>query len=239
MVEPKDKHQCEWRDQYGALEERHEALVSDFSSLKHEFEMMKRHLLGPKSEKMPSVASELKKGKPVDKDKTTRKRRECAQARKQALTRRTTVHPVPNDQRRCPACGNEQLKPVGEGKEPVVYEYLPAHFVAHRHLRETLVCKCGDHAITADGPTKRVEKSQYAPSFVAHVVTAKCADSIPLYRLEKELQRIGVPVARSTVTDLFHLASEQLAPLATRMVELMRTAKVVRADETSEKVIAE
>jgi transposase len=84
-----------------------------------------------------------------------------------------------------------------------------------------------------------VEKSQYAPSFVAHLVTAKCADSIPLYRLEKELLRIGAPTARSTMTDLFHRAAVTLAPLVQRLLQVVREGKVVHGDETPKKVQAQ
>ena len=246
MDAPKSKHQCEWTERYGELKGQHEALATDFSALKHEFEMMKRHLLGPKSEKMPRIADELRKEEQADEAAIARRkaeaaatRKERAHARKQALTSKTTVHAVPNNQRQCPKCGSEKLKPIGQGKESVVYEYKPAHFIAHRHVRETLACPCGEHVVTAEGPSKWVEKSQYAPSFVAHIITAKCADSNPLYRLEKELRRIGIPVARSTMTDLFHRAADQLAPLYERLLELVREAKVVRADETSKKVMAE
>ncbi|MBL8915680.1 MAG: IS66 family transposase, partial [Archangium sp.] len=58
-------------------------------------------------------------------------------------------------------------------------------------MRETLACPGGGHVVSADVPLKWIEKSQYAPSFVASVITSKCADSTPLYRLEEELARIG------------------------------------------------
>jgi transposase len=73
-------------------------------------------------------------------------------------------------------------------------------------------------------------------SFVAHVVTAKCADSIPLYRLEKEFQRLGVPMNRSSLTDMFHAAADVLEPLSQRLLQKVRDAEVVHADETSLKV---
>ena len=114
----------------------------------------------------------------------------------------------------------------------------PAHFIAHEHLRQTLRCACGG-MVTADGPSKWWEKSHYGASFVAHLVTAKCADSIPLYRLEKEFQRVGVPVARSTMTDLFLRSADLLEPLYSRLLELIRHAPLVHADETPKKVQAE
>ncbi len=223
-------HRCEWRD-------RAEALEAKVGALAHQLDTLTRRLIGPKSEKMPRVQDELRGEKPVDRESARRKRRERREAKK-SLEQVTTVHPVPDAQRRCPECGNEKLH-AWVPKESTVFEYVPARFIAHRHVRETLSCRCGQHVVTAEAPLKWVEKSQYAPSFVAHLVTAKCADSIPLYRLEKEYQRIGVPVSRSTMTDLFHRCAELLAPLAARLVALVREADIVRADETSKKVMAE
>lgn len=240
-----NEHDCEWKERHEALAAqhvelatKHQTLAEHLSVLQHELEKMKRQLLGPKSEKMPRVSEELRKDEKADPAETKRKRRERSDSRKAHLEQKTTVHAVPASQRQCPQCGGKDLKALGKGKESIVYEYVPAHFVAHRHVRETLSCPCGGHVVTAEGPTKWVEKSQYAPSFVASVITSKCADSIPLYRLEKELHRIGVPVARSTMTDLFHRAAHHLQPLVGRLEELVRNAPIVRADETSKKVMA-
>lgn len=239
------EHNCEWKERHEALAAEHAQLVTQhrslaesLSSLQHDMEKLKRHFLGPKSEKMPRVADQLREGAKADPEDGKRCRAERAAARKAKLETKTTMHPVPKAQRHCPQCGGNNLKPLGTGKQSIVYEYVPAHFIAHKHLRETLVCPCGGHVVTAEGPPKWVEKSQYAPSFVASVITSKCADSIPLYRLEKEFDRIGVPVARSTLTDLFHRAAEQLGPLVSRMEQLVREALIVRADETSKKMVA-
>ncbi len=177
--------------------------------------MLERQAHGKRSEKMPRVEKELGPAKPKDPEASRRRREERAEARKKKVRHQTTVHPVVPDKRTCPSCGNAHLHRVGEGKESVVYEYVPAHFVAHRHVRETLACRCGEY-----------------------VITAKCADSIPVHRQEKELQRIGVPVARSTMTELFHRAAGLVEPLVERLAQLIREAQVVHGDETPKKVLA-
>ena len=186
---------------------------------------------------MPRIQDELRDGRAPDPEDVKQKRRERRMAREK-LANVTTLHRVPDERRRCPKCGCDKLRELGDGKECTVFEYVPAHFIAHRHVRETLSCPCGEYVVTADGPQKWTEKSHYSPSFIAHLVTAKCADSIPLYRLEKEYQRIDVPVSRSTMTDLFHRCAELLAPLAARLVALVGEADLVHADETPEKVLA-
>ena len=42
-------------------------------------------------------------------------------------------------------------------------------------------------------------KDSAAASFLAHLAVAKCADHLPIYRLEKEFARNGAPIARAAV----------------------------------------
>src|SRR5260370_18900414 len=74
---------------------------------------------------------------------------------------------------------------------------------------------------------------------MAHLVTAKCADSIPLYRLAKSYRRTGIPIARATMGDLFHASAEAAKPLAERLLTLIRQENLVLADETPIRVQAE
>ncbi len=103
-------------------------------------------------------------------------------------------------------------------------------------MRETLACSCSEHIVTAPGPDHSIEGARYGDSFRAFVVTSKCADAIPLYRQSKQMARLGLPVSRSTLTDLLHQAARQLAPLSRRLLELVAMAAVVQADETSLKM---
>src|SRR5207302_8882393 len=98
------EHDCEWRGRAEALEASNTALGQKLEVLAHEFETLKRRLLGPKSEKMPGVERELRGGTPPDQKKIQAKRRERAKA-KQALEKKTTIHPVPAAQQDCPSCG--------------------------------------------------------------------------------------------------------------------------------------
>jgi transposase len=214
------------------------ALTDIVSRMQHEMETLTRRLLGPKSEKLPPVMQELRQDAPLDFEAVLKKRRERQKA-KAELAKETVHYPVPEAKRRCPKCGGNQLRPLGEGKVTTLYDYRPPRFVVREEVRETLSCRCGEGIVTAEGPVHWQERSRYSAAFVAHVITAKCADSIPLYRLEKEFQRMGVPMARSTMTDMFHAAAELLRPLSERLLTLVRAAPVVHADETSLKVLAE
>jgi transposase len=143
---------------------------------------------------------------------------------------------VPETERACPKCGNEELRNVGDGKPSTVYEYVPGYFRRRIYRRETLSCRCGEYIINAPCPEKTTDRTHYGPGFVAHLIVSKCGDSIPLYRLEKQYRRIGIPIARSTMTDLFHRNAELLAPLSARLLERVAQSDIVQADETSIKM---
>ena len=148
-------------------------------------------------------------------------------------------HKVPDEQRSCPSCGNEKLKPIGDGRTTSVYEFVPARFVRHEHVQEVLRCKCGDYVVTAPGAPKVMEKGRYGSSLLAHLAVAKCADHWPLYRLEKDFARRGLPLARSTMNELLRRTSELTEPLWQRLLELIRVRPVVGADETTCALAAE
>jgi transposase len=66
----------------------------------------------------------------------------------------------------------------------------------------------------------------------AYTVVAKCADSLPFYRLARRFQRDGIPLERSTLDRLFHRSAELLTPIARRILELVVASERVNADET-------
>ena len=107
------------------------------------------------------------------------------------------------------------------------------------HVQEPLACKCGEGVVVADAPARAVDKCQYGSGFLALLVTAKCADSIPLYRQANALHRVGIPVARTTMGDLFHTSAQVLQPLVERILQLVRESHLVLADETPVRVQAE
>jgi transposase len=203
-------------------------MSNELAKLRHELAQLKKAQYGRKSErsKMPPVPA-----KPVAPEERLAKRRANAADRAQTKTVRVE-HKVPVEQRTCPKCGNGKLKPIGGGRTTEVYEFVPARFVRHEHVQEVLRCGCGDYVVTAPGAPKVIEKGRYGASLLAHLAVAKCADHLPLYRLEKDFARRGFPLARSTMNDLLHRASELTQPIWHRLVEQIRVRPVVGADET-------
>jgi transposase len=212
-------------------------LSDRLAKVEHENAQLKKTLYGARSErskgeKLPPVNV----GEPPTPAQTKAKRRERAEAKAQTPTV-TLEHKVPDSLRRCTVCGGTDLSPMGPGKNTFVWEFVPATFVRVEHVQEVLRCRCGGCVVTAPGPPKVVEKGKYGTTFLAHIVVAKCADHIPIYRLEKELARKGVPVARSTMNDLLHRSSAVLAPVWTRLLDVIRGREIVLADETRLRIL--
>jgi len=221
-----DDHDCGWKAYAKAQDKKLAAVMARLDELE-------RRAAGHKSEKrkgskLPAPGPQAK----ATPSETRERRRAMAELRDAKLEVEVTPIPVPADERTCPTCSHQDLRPIGDGKPSTVYEYVRPHFRKRIYRRETLSCRCG-HIVTAPAPDRVGEKTRYAPSFVAHLVVTKCNDSIPQYRLEKAYRQIGIPISRSTMCDLFHRAADELRPLYDAALALVPKAPDVHADETS------
>jgi transposase len=70
-----------------------------------------------------------------------------------------------------------------------------------------------DKVVTSDLPDLPVEKGMAGEGLLAHVVTSKYADHLPLYRQSVILRRQGYPVSRSTLCDWVAQVADKLKPL--------------------------
>lgn len=210
-----DTHDCPWRQKTEELSRR--------------IEQLERMLFGKRSEKMPSVKAEVRG--PSDPEAILKTRIERRASRKE-LPEVRLQHAVKEDAKHCPKCGSDKLKKVGEGKISTVIEYVAAQLERQVHVQETLACSCGDYMVTAEGPKKPVEGGHYGPVLMAHIVTQKCVDSIPLYRMEKQFKRAGLSISRSSLCNLFHQTADVIAPIYDRMLDNMPSYSLVLADET-------
>jgi transposase len=239
------KHECPWRSKTEKLEERLSvkdaqvsALIARVSEIEHKLALATRQIVGPKSERMPTPEEEAKKRegrKPARGGHTNpAKRKENAEALA-SLPTTIVPHPVPEDQRRCPHCGDD-IKPIGAGDRSVEYEWIPGRLERRVHVVEVGRCPCKMHYARGPAPRRVQEGCTYGPAFLAKLAIDKCADSTPIYRVEKAMRRAGIPIARSTMNDLVLLAADVLEPLWCCARDEMRVDAHVQADETSIRV---
>lgn len=222
------------------LLEKHAATLARLEALETELAALKRMVFGQKAEPLPRLKPpKPPEPTPEEKAESERKRKETRAERQQARAGMETEDvpvPLPVADQVCPKCQGTTFRPLPEGETRVEYDFVQAHLRKRRIVREKWACSCGHCILTAPDLPQVGTGSLYSPALHAHIVVAKCADSVPLYRQEKMLARAGVSIDRNTLIDLFHRVAREVRPIYLRLLELVRQEEVVYADETTLKV---
>jgi transposase len=227
-----DALQAALTDLRATLEKMQAASTAREAELMAKLDALLRRRFGRSSEKMPPPAKELRKDRSDEAvAAAAQKKRKANEERKNELETEVVPHAVSPEKRFCPACSSTEMH-VGEPSERVDYGYVPGYFRRRVHRQEVLVCTCCATRVIADAPPRPFERSPYEAGLIAHIVVQKCACSTPIYRLEKQFQWLGIPLSRSTMTDLFHAAAEKLKPLYQRLLHRIANDQIVLADET-------
>jgi transposase len=223
-----DDHGCAWRVHAGELTTR-------VAELEAKLSVLERALFGKKSEKGKKKMPPVPKA-PVSREAADTKRQQRAAAREAAIETVLEPIPVPDADKVCTLCGGTEFRPVGDGKTCDILEYVQPHFRRRRLVRETIACRCGGCVLTAPAPQRWSDKCRYASSFVAYLCVSKCRGAMPFYRLEGLSKCAELPIARSTMNDLFHRAGDKCLRLEPVLFEAIRADFLVLADETTFKL---
>ena len=136
----------------------------------------------------------------------------------------------------CPDCGGE-LKHLGEDVSEIL-ERVPASFKVIRQVRTKLACGRCDKIVQAEAPSRPIERGIAGPGLLAHVLTSKYADHLPLYRQEEIYAREGVELDRSTMAEWVGGCSRLLEPLVEALRRHVMSAGKLHADDTPVPVLA-
>ena len=151
------------------------------------------------------------------------------------LRRVPRVYELTEAERRCPECGECRVQIGSERSEQLDYE--PATLFVVEHVRCTYACPhCEGQVVTAGKPAQPIKKGLPGPGLLAHVITEKYADHIPLNRQEHRLARQGVELSRSTLCDWMASAAKTLEPLYELMKTLILLCGTIHTDDTPVKV---
>jgi transposase len=159
------------------------------------------------------------------------------------LERRDVVHDLTDAEKLCPCCGRTRAGIGEQTAEQLDLE--PATFFVLRTVKKSYACRhCDPATVPAEqrlrtaGPEQvgPIAKGLCGPGLLAHVVTAKFADHVPVHRLAGQLARSGVTVASSTLGDWLFAASELLTPLSELMHRRLLMSRVVHGDDTGVKL---
>lgn len=136
----------------------------------------------------------------------------------------------------CPNCGGA-MRRLGEDVTEVL-EYVPASFKVIRHVRPKLSCRLCETIVQQPVPSLPIERGRPGPGLLAHVLVAKYADHLPLYRQSGIYAREGVELERSTLADWVGRSAALLDPLVTALRREVMASGVLHGDDTPVPVLA-
>ncbi len=216
--------------------------------LSHEIALLKRHKFAKRSEQLSpdqgsllgdlldtdieAIEAELKALNPAV--ASTEPRQQPKRAALPAQFPRTVIRHEPENTQ-C-ACGC-QLQRIGEDVSEKL-DYTPGVFTVEQHVRGKWVCRECETLTQAPVPAHVIDKGIPTAGLLAHVMVAKFADHLPLYRQEKIFGRAGLAIARSTLAQWVGQTGVQLQPLVDALRDTVLAQGVIHADETPVQMLA-
>lgn len=107
-------------------------------------------------------------------------------------------------------------------------KYVPEQYIiqeAHIHIYETI--KNSERTLVrADNTLKnQLGKTAISSELLSHVIYNKVANSLPLYRQEKEFQLKNVPLTRQYLSNVIIKSFDLIKPVADKIKNYMQASK--------------
>jgi transposase len=212
-------------------------LRAENAALQTKLDQALKHRFGRRSERQPATPR-------ATAAPPTRRRDEHGRAAlPEHLERRELVHDLTDAEKLCPCCGRMRLCIGTQTAEQLDLE--PARVFVLRTVRKSYACPCCDpvtvpaeQRLQTAGPAQvgPIAKGLCGPGLLAHVITAKFADHVPVHRLAGQLGRSGVNIACSTLGDWLAQAADLLTPLYQLMHQRLLLSRVLHGDDTAVKL---
>jgi transposase len=207
------------RERFGVSSEKLRREIEQLELLLGESEEQVAEATPPEPDE-PAAANDAQRRKPVRKPLPA------------TLPRDVVEHAAPCA---CPRCGGA-LRPLGEDVTEVL-DYVPGSFRVTRHVRPKLSCRGCEAIAQAPAPSLPIHRGLAGPGLLAHVLVAKYADHLPLYRQAEIYARAGIDLDRSTLADWVGQTARLMRPLVEAVGLHVMTAERVHADDTTVPVL--
>jgi transposase len=223
---------------------------AEIERLRQIIKEMQRHRFGRRAEtldpdqlslSLEDVEQEIAAGEaeaesvaPAAKTARTAKRRANRGSLPAHLPRIETVIDIQD--KTCPGCRGA-LHKIGEDVAERL-DIVPAQLRVLVVRRPKYACRaCEEGVVQAPAPARLIEGGLPTEAAVAHVVVAKYADHLPLYRQAQIYARQGINLDRSTLADWTGRAAFLLRPLHARLLAKLKASGKLFADETTAPVL--
>src|SRR5204863_2297583 len=115
---------------------------------------------------------------------------------------------------------------------------LPSQLKVIVTRRPKYACRaCAGEVTQAPAQERLIESGIPTEALIAHVLVAKYADHLPLYRQAQIYARQGVSLDRSTLADWVGKAAFLLKPVHERLFVRLKASSKLFADETTAPVL--
>ena len=151
---------------------------------------------------------------------------------------------IPENEQICPRCGSK-MKVVGKKYVREEVELIPAKLVVKKYYSNTYGCKRCEKKnmpVFLHGfvPAPVLPHSLASASTAAWVIYQKYVNAVPLYRQEKDWERLGYVLSRTTMANwVIRCSEDYFSKLVSRLKEEMLKQKILHCDETYVKVLKE
>ena len=151
---------------------------------------------------------------------------------------------IPEEEQICPRCGS-QMKVTGKKYVREEVELIPAKLVVKKYYSNTYSCKKCEKKnmpVFLHGfvPAPVLPHSLASASTVSWVIYQKYVNAVPLYRQEKDWERLGYTLSRTTMANwIIRCSEDYFSRFVTRLKEEMLNEEVLHCDETYVKVLRE
>ena len=230
------------------------AQQDELARLRHNFDVLRRMLFGPRSEKRAEPVDEAQgvlalgdvaaaderaaseQGAQVDVSvptaipETSARRPARRSAFPNHLPRVRSRFQLPEASRAC-ACG-AALAEIGE---EVTQELERVEIsIVHEIARVKYACSgCKEKVVTAPGPARVIDKGMLGVGFLAHLLSERFAHHMPYHRLEKKYESEGLSLSRSVLCNAAGRCAELLDPVYRRLLDDVLAQPVVGTDDTN------
>lgn len=215
--------------------------------LTHEIALLRRYRFGKKSEQLAGVQGLLLEDE-VDADIAaieqelidlgggTPVERARAQPKRQVLPPELPRIVIRHEPETTTCTCGCQLQRIGEDKAEKL-DYVPGILSVEQHIRGKWICRQCQTLTQAPVPAQVIDKGLATSGLLAHVLVAKYADHLPLYRQEHIFARAGVKLARSTLAEWVGVCGVRLQPLVDALRDAILAQPILHADETPVQVL--
>jgi transposase len=133
----------------------------------------------------------------------------------------------------CKHCGAQTNRPTHLGDdESEILEYVPGRFKVIVAVRPKYLCNDCCTISQANAPSRPLARSYAGPNLLAHVLTSKYGDHLPLYRQCEIFAREGADLSRSTLAAWVGGCTQLLNPLVETLRRYVLDAEKLHPDDT-------